>query len=464
MTTKIKYITSVVIAGILSLLAAIPISCEKFVETDFPTNQIPSELVFEDEQTAEAALAGLYANLWNNSMISGGIDGTGALLGTYADDLNCVYTSPSNGVLDLYNNQQIATNTAVSSLWTYAYQQIYTANSIMEGVKNSKSLSVSVRDRIRGEALFVRSLLYMYLYQIFDEIPYTDTTNYITNSQLGRMPKDQLLQKIENDLSEAVTLLPAAYRNAERIYPNKYAGYMALAKMKMLLKKWSEAEVLCGMIMQNSLYAYQPDITKVFQKGGSHIIWQLKPKNTNDATKEAALYTFTGAPVSFVLSSGVVNSFTTVDLRRQNYIAAVPFGTQVNYRPAKYKNLSVNNPTEYSVIFRLDETYLMQAENLIEQSRVSEAVPLINKSRQRAGLPALTTSIPSAEAWIQLREEKRREFLTEHGIRFFDLKRWGMLDQLQSTKPNWKTFHSRWPLPQKELLLNPKLNPQNTGY
>ncbi|MGE8514438.1 MAG: RagB/SusD family nutrient uptake outer membrane protein [Chryseobacterium culicis] len=461
MTTKIKYILTV---GILSMYTLLAVSCEKFVETDFPTNQIPSELVFEDEQTAEAALAGLYANLWNNSMISGGIDGMGALLGTYTDDLNCVYTSPSNGVLDLYNNQQIATNTAVSSLWTYTYQQIYTTNSIMEGVKNSKALSSAVKDRIRGEALFVRSLLYMYLYQIFDEIPYTDTTNYIVNSQLSRMPKDQLLLKIETDLSEAVTLLPAAYRNSERIYPNKYAGYMALAKMKMLLKKWDEAEVLCGMIIQNNMYAFQPDISKVFQKNGTHILWQLKPKNTNDATKEASLYTFTGAPVSFVLSPNLINIFAVSDLRRQNYIVAVPFGTQTNYRPAKYKNLAANNPTEYSIIFRLDEAYLMQAENLIEQNRVLEAVPYINASRQRAGLSALSTSLVPADAWIQLREEKRREFFTEHGIRFFDLKRWGILNQLAIVKPNWKTFHSQWPLPQKELLLNPKLAPQNTGY
>ena len=65
---------------------------------------------------------------------------------------------------------------------------------------------------------------------------------------------------------------------------------MALAKMKMLLKKWAEAEMLCSTILQSSQYASQTDPSKVFQKNGTHIIWQLKPKNTNDATKEASLY------------------------------------------------------------------------------------------------------------------------------------------------------------------------------
>lgn len=461
MAKNIKYFitgclfTAVLLSGV---------SCEKFIETDFPSNQIPTKLVFEDEQTADAALVGLYAGLWTNSMFSGGIDGMGALLGTYTDDLSCVYTSTSNGVLDLYNNQQIPTNTAITTFWTNAYQQIYAANSIMEGAGSSQALSVSVRERIRGEALFVRSILYLQLYQIFGEIPYTDTTDYMVNSKLSRMPKDQLLQRVETDLSEAVNLLPSAYKNAERIYPNKYAGYMALAKMKMLLKKWNEAEVLCSEIMQNPAYSYQNDISKIFQKNGSHIIWQLKPKNNNDATKEASLYTFTGAPTSFVLRPDLVSLFSTADLRRQNYMAAVPFGQQTNYRSAKYKNLSVNNPTEYSVIYRLDEVYLMQAEILTELNRASEAIPLINRSRQRAGLPALSSTLSGNDVRIQIREEKRREFFTEHGIRFFDLKRWGMLDQLTLLKPNWKSFHAQWPLPQKELLLNPKLNPQNTGY
>ena len=461
MDSKIKYmITAALVAALLSTT----ISCEKFVETDFPNNQIPSELVFEDEQTAEAALAGLYSGLWETSMYSGGINGMGALLGSYTDDLTCVYTSASNGVLDLYLNQQLPTNTAVTAFWTSAYQQIYTANSIIEGVGNSKSLSAAVKDRIRGEALLVRSMIYMDLYQIFGEIPYTDTTNYVFNSTLKRMPKDELLLKIETDLSEAVNLLPTAYRNVERIYPNKYAGYTALAKMKMLLGKWNEAEVLCSVLLNAPALTYQTDITKVFQKTGGHVIWQLKPKNSNDATKEASLYNFTAAPTSFTMNPNLVNSFATGDLRRVHYFTAVPFGAQVNYKPAKYKNLAVNNPTEYSVVYRLDEVYLMQAENLLRQNKVSEAIPFINRSRQRSGLPALGSTISASVAMTEMKDEKRREFFTEHGIRFFDLKRWGMLDGLVSVKSNWKSFHSQWPLPQKELLVNPNLNPQNTGY
>lgn len=457
------YIKQIILTLSLSLVLA-PISCEKWIETDFPNNQLPTELVFEDEQTAEAALAGLYASLWSNSLLSGGVEGFGLLGGLYTDDISTVYTPGINGVSDIFYNAQLSNNSVVTNVWTNAYQQIYASNSIIEGVRNSKSLSQAVKDRITGEALFVRSMLYFYLHQIYGEIPYTDSTDYTVNSQLSRMPENEFMTRIETDMSEAANLIPANYRNAERIYPNRFAAFLVLAKIKMLLNKNNEAEVLLQNIIQAPVYSFQNDITKVFQKTGSHIIWQLKPGNTNEATKEAILYNFTAAPLSFMVNMNLVNQFSANDLRKQQYITAVPFQTQTNYKISKYRNLAANNPNEYSVIMRLEEAQFLLAEVLILQGKVSEAIPLINKTRLRAGLSALPVSLTASAAMDELRIEKRKELFAEQGIRFFDLKRWGLLNQLTTVKPNWKPFHVQWPLPAKELLLNPKLNPQNEGY
>lgn len=460
MKTTIKHI---IFISLLSLVLA-PISCEKWIETDFPNNQLPTELVFEDEQTAEAALAGLYASLWNNSLLSGGVEGSGLLTGLYADDISTIYTPGINGVSDLYYNSQIPNNSVVLNVWTTAYQQIYACNSILEGVRNSKSLSQQVKNRMSGEALLVRSMLYFYLYQIYGEIPYTNTTDYTVNSQLSRMPKNEFMLKIETDMSEAVNLLPESYRNAERIYPNKFAGFLILSKIKMMLNKYNEAEVLLQTVMQSPSYVFQNDITKVFQKTGTHIIWQLKPGNSNEATKEAILYNFTAAPLSFMVNPNLVSQFSNNDLRKQQYITAVPFQAQINYKVSKYRNLAGSNATEYSVIMRLEEVHYLLAETLIQQGKVAEAIPLINKTRLRAGLTALPATLTEPLAMEELRVEKRKELFAEQGIRFFDLKRWGLLNQLPAVKPNWKPFHYQWPIPNKELLLNPKLNPQNQGY
>jgi len=460
-----KNIFNHIICFLLMLLTALNIiSCEKFVETDFPNNQLATEMVFEDEKTADAALAGLYSALWTSSVVSGTSDGSGALLGTYTDDITCVFTSAGNSVLDIYNNNPLPTNATISLVWTNAYQQIYMANSIISGVEKSKSLSPSSKARIRGEAMFIRSLIYYYLYQMFGEIPYTDTTDYLYNSTLKRMPKDQFLVRLETDMSEAVNLLPLSYRHAERIYVNKAVGYVVLARMKMMLGKWQEAEVISQMIIQSSDFVFQNDITKIFQKSGKHIIWQLKPKNNTDATLEAVMYNFTGAPTSFVLNPDLISSFAADDLRRQNYFTAVVFGSQTNYKQTKYKITTATNTTEYSIIYRLEDVYLILAESLLRQNKTSLAVPFINYTRQRAGLSALSSSISQAQAFLELKAERRKEFFAEHGTRFMDLKRWGELDQLQAVKPNWKTTNQFLPLPQKELLLNSNLTPQNDGY
>lgn len=446
------------------LTALSTVSCEKFVETDFPNNQLATEMIFENEKTADAALAGLYSALWTSSVVSGTSDGSGTLLGTYADDITCVFTSAGNSVLDIYNNNPLPTNSTISLVWTNAYQQIYMSNSIIDGVEKSKSLSSSSKARIKGEAMLIRSLIYFYLYHMFGEIPYTDTTDYVYNSTLKRMSKEQFLVQLETDISEAVNLLPSSYRNAERIYVNKAVGYVLLAKMKMVLGKWQEAEVIAQTVIQSSDFVFQSDFTKVFQKSGKHIIWQLKPKNNTDATLEAVMYNFTGAPTSFVLNPNLISSFAANDLRRQNYFTAVVFGAQTNYKQTKYKVTTATNTTEYSIVYRLEDVYLMLAESLIKQNKTSQAVPFINFTRQRAGLSALSSTISNAQALLELKAERRKEFFAEHGARFLDLKRWGELDQLQAVKPNWKATNRFLPIPQKEILLNNNLAPQNDGY
>lgn len=233
----------------------------------------------------------------------------------------------------------------------------------------------------------------------------------------------------------------------------------------MNLAKWAEAEVLYQSVLQTSGYSFQTDLSKVFQKSGTHIIWQLKPRNNNDPTKEAALYNFTAAPVSYMLNPNLVSSFSGNDLRRQQYFTGVVFNGQTNYKSTKYKITAAGtNTTEYSVIYRLEDIYLSLAESLVMQGKVAEAVPHLNRTRVRAGLTPLGTTVPAATALDEIKAERRKEFFSEHGMRFLDLKRWGQLDNLTAVKPNWKPFHSHWPVPQKEILVNPNLNPQNEGY
>lgn len=458
MTTNINKITAIAVLYVLTTL----MSCEKMLEVDLPENQMLSETVFQDAQTANSVLSGLYAGLWEASPIAG--DQSGRILSLYTDDLTYYAVNATNGLPEISNNTLIDTNQFVSSMWSAAYQKIYVSNSIIEGLESSSSISAAEKNRMTGEALTIRSLLFFYLQQIYGDIPYPVTTNYQINQSIAKTNSEEVLQRIESDLTEAVELLPDQYRSAERIFINKKTAQLILAKVQMQRSKYAEAESTLKAVIQSPLYQFQNDITKVFLKSGTHIIWQLKPKNNGDPVREATLYYFANvAPSSMSLSPALVSSFQTSDLRKQHWMSAVTVAGTTWYRAEKYKARSANT-TENSIVFRLEEAYLLLAESLAKQNKTAEALPYINPIRQRAAQPLLTSSVSQNTLLDEILKENRKEFFTEMGHRFIDLKRAGQLNTVQTTKPNWKDFHRVWPLPQKELLMNSNMNPQNTGY
>lgn len=445
----------------LLLLAA----CENLIKVDYPADQIGTTQVFEDVQTANAALGALYTSLRDQSFITGGsYYGADALLGSYTDDLDC-YQYDQNGVVDIYQNQQLETNNTISTIWQRAYEQIYYANSIIQGAEHSTALSDAEKNRVKGEALLIRSLIYFYQQQIFGDIPYTISLDYEYNRTISKTEASVLLELLEADVRDAADLLEEDYRDAERIYPNRKAAQLLLARILLLRNELTLAEQIAESILTSPLYQFQPEINEVFHKSGSHILWQLKPEHDGDSAGEAPFYYFTNsAPNSYVLTQNLVNIFDEDDLRRQNWMVPVTFEEQTWYRPYKYKNYTNgSNSDEYSIVFRLEEVYFIMAEALAKQSRYDEALPYLNATRERAGLTALT-SLSGEDFISELLAEKRREFFAESGLRFLDLKRMGRLNELSSVKPNWEDYMQVWPLPQNEMLLNPNLAPQNTGY
>ncbi|MFL9845611.1 RagB/SusD family nutrient uptake outer membrane protein [Flavobacterium rhizosphaerae] len=446
----------------ISLLLVIT-SCEEMVEVDMPNNQLGTEQVFADAQTAYAALSGPYSDLRTQSLLSGNNFGTGALLGSYADELDC-YFNDLNGYEAIASNTQLPTNSVIQTIWNNTYRQIYAANAIIAGAENAVALSQPDRDQVIGEALTIRSLLYFNLQQLFGDIPYTRSTDYEYNRSLGKTVSAAVLSNLEADLNQAIGLLSDAYRDPERIYPNRQVAAVVLLKVYLSQQRYSEAEQVALQILQSPNYQFQPDISQVFNAAGSHILWQIKPQYSGDSTQEASFYYFDNAPPSaYALSEGLIAAFEPGDLRRDLWVAEVTVGGQQYYRPFKYKSLSGSNTTEYSVVFRLEEVYLLLAETLAMQNRISDALPYLNATRLRAGLPALEPTSQTALLDVIL-QEKRCEFFTEQGIRFTDLKRNGRLSQLSVVKPNWEPYNRVWPYPQNELLLNPNLAPQNENY
>lgn len=461
MKTKFFILAS---CGLSALVLYTVQSCDRLLDVKPPIDQISAEQIFSSVNTADAALSNLYSEIQSNSLISGGFSGSGALLGTYTDDLISYDVFTQNGDSDLYHNVQGSSNITVKKVWTNAYSEIYAANAIIEGIDKSTAIAENDRKRVRGEALFLRSLVYFYLTQLFGDLPYVTTTDYTLNRSLGKTPAAELLVMIQKDLYSAKSDLSDDYRNPERIYPNRKTAELLLATVLMTRKQYAEAETMLRGIVGSPLYSWQPDLTKTFKKQGKHILWQLKPLKPNDATGEALLYYFaSAAPTTYSLTGSLAAAFDPQDLRKQLWIKAITVNGNQYYRSDKYTKLSANTD-EYSVVFRLEEAYLLLAEALAEQGKVSEAVPYLNAVRQKAGLGAVPATVTKEELLTAIISENRKEFFTEKGHRFLTLKRAGKLNDLTLTKPNWKEYHQVWPLPFSEIILNPQINPQNNGY
>lgn len=440
-------------------------SCEEFVTVEVPDSQLSGELVFEDVRTAEAVLVSIYTKMHNGVLVSGDANGLSVLLGNYTDELTCYATNLPE--LAFYQNDLLATNPTVLSLWRNTYNLIYATNTVIEGVENSESLEQADRDRLKGEALFVRAYLHFYLNQLFGEIPYVINTDYRANTTIEKQTNATLIALLEADLLAAESLLTDNYIGQHRVRPNKGAVLALQARLYLYSEQWEKAKVKASAVIDNTtFYNLMTDLNTVFLRNSTGTIWQLMAAPEGKNTLDAKSFIFTSVPPpSRTLNETLVSTFEISDLRKTNWVKAVTNGTNTVHHAFKYKlNNDTSTSMEYSILFRLEEMYLIRAEANAELNLLDLSATDLNSIRNRAGLED-TNALTKDELLTAILEERKLEFFTELGHRFFDLKRTGLLNSvLSGVKPNWNSTDTLLPLPENELLLNPNLLPQNEGY
>lgn len=441
-------------------------SCEDFTEVDLPQTQLTGSTVYEDEATATAALSDIYARIRENGVISGNVDGLSMLMGLYTDDLT-YFGSGTSPMDSFYNHTIIPSNEYVLSLWTNSYSQIYAANAFLEGLSNSTDITGEIRDRLQGEALFIRAMLHFYLVNLYGDIPYITTTDYQVNSSVSRMPLNTVYEKIILDLQEAKELLPSNYPVQDRVRANKAVVQALLARVYLYQGQWSLAESEATDIINNTaLYDIEPDLDAAFLKNNPSTIWQLHPGLTGANTIEGRFFIFSsGPPAIAAINESLVDAFEINDLRKQHWLGSVTDGSNIWYHPYKYKqNENTGVSQEYSILFRLEEQYLIRAEARAQQVNITGAQEDLNKIRNRAGLGD-TSASTQQDLLAAILQERRLELFTEIGHRWFDLKRIGQAGTvLAPLKPAWQNRNLLLPIPETELILNPNLQPQNSGY
>ena len=443
-------------------------SCDGFLEVGPNTSELDAELVFENDNTAIAALEGVYHELQFTGFASGNTTSLTFIGNSLADDANDYNTSSDR--FDFYINSLRADNGANYSIWSSAYKQLYNTNVLLEGIIDNVDLSEVTKNRIEGEAKFLRAFIYYYLVHLYDEVPLVLTTEYHINQSLSRTSINEVYNQIQKDLEEALVHLPKEYVHSEgeHIRPTKYAAYTLLARLALWKEEYTQAVAYASEVIDSVKYELL-DLDDVFKANSAESIWQLVPVIPNTGANEGATYILENNPAApnNASSQSLTKDFLAIwdanDLRYQNWIGVYTEGEDNYYYPYKYKIKAGGDTEEYSMVLRYAELYLIRAEAYAKSGNAQAALEDLNTIRSRAGLADWTTAdVPDIEQAVL--DERRRELFSEWGHRWLDLRRFGVIDEvLGQKKPTWQPHAKLLPIPEQDILRNPFLT-QNPGY
>ena len=456
---------------IFLLTASITGGCKKFVSINPPVTQLVTTSVFNDNTTATAAQTVLYAQMASDPY---SLDN---MTGLSSDELKSYSGDP--GTIALYTNSLTAT-VNVPYVWASAYNYIYEVNAVLEGLQNG-NVNPAVKQQLMGEAKFVRAFWYFYLASLYGGGPIITTTDYKKNTEMVRAPQMQVYQQVIGDLRDAATLLNANYVDfsdtaitKDRVRPTKWAALALMAKTYLFSGDFVRADSTSTAVINNTaLFSLQSSLDSVFKRNNPEAIWQIVPVGGVGYTQEGYFFTLTGAPGNIntaTLSDSLLTAFENGDQRKARWVGSVKSNNKTYYYSSKYKaNTGTSTTlTEYSMVLRLAEQYLIRAEARAQGAGtgINGALDDLNKIRNRAGLPNYAGATDKSSVLNAILRERRVElFLEAH--RWLDLRRAGIIDATMnaftsSKGSSWSSYQQLYPIPLSDIQTSNMS--QNQGY
>jgi hypothetical protein len=265
-----------------------------------------------------------------------------------------------------------------------------------------------------------------------------------------------------------------------------------LARVYLFTGDYVNAELEASALLDNNSLFTLSTLNNAFLKsnlGNKEAILQLQPTTNNLNTADGKMYIIPSTgPVSsnnpVRLSNILLKSFEPGDQRAVlgNWINRTIINTTKDtiYYVFKYKVSTATLTTaaamtEYIMILRLGEQYLIRAEARARTgTNLTGAIADLDKIRGRAGLPLIANTNPaiSQAALIDtVMHERQVELFCEWGHRWLDLKRTGKVDAVMSVitplkssgAVQWRSYQQYYPINQIELVGAPNLT-QTAGY
>ena len=413
------------------------------------------------------------------------------------------------GILDIYTwNPQ---HEYIGTVYAEAYKAINRANAVIDNVPGIGNMDNALRERIVGEAKFLRALHYFNLVRLYGEVPLiTKETIGLDDLEKPKVSIPEIYDQIIFDLQEAISILPVSYPASDLGRATKGAAQALLAKVFLQRGQdnsdFQEVVKLCDEL--RGAYSLLPNVADVFDQnnennaevifdiqnistfpyGGrasahlapvgsqgviAHGAWSsyqaelpfYRSYSDQDARKSAFFLT------EYTLEGGEVVVFNEDDPASDNYVNDGPAITKVlDDNPLN----ALNRQEPNLILLRYADVLLMKAEALNELNSQpdAEAYTAINEVRQRAGLGPLE-GLDYEQFRRAVFQERRWELVFEHqgffdGQRFWDLYKEKVEMHSNMNIPNTENAVPKlpitveekfryYPLPQGALDRNPAL-------
>lgn len=239
----------IVVAGFLAILSII--ACDKKLEVTDQNNPT-QESYFKTASELQNGVNSIYSTLraaelvgrewyFTHDMRGGETWAGGAQLeAPRAELLKQASPAPTNGVM--------------TNVWNGCYQMINKANQVLltaPGVTDNTTL----RDRLAGEAKFLRAWAYFELVSQWGDVPvYTEPVNSPTGNK-GKSPAAEIYTLIISDLADAVAKLPLSYGSSDLGRATKGAANTLLGRVQMQKDDYAAAKTALLAVVNSGQYS-----------------------------------------------------------------------------------------------------------------------------------------------------------------------------------------------------------------
>ena len=481
---KLKYII-----GIVCLSLSFN-SCSDFLD-EKPVSEIPAESMWQNARDAKAGISEIYGLLRKT------LRENYFYWGEFRSD-NVIGGAPVMANQARVINNLMSTD-EVCARWTNLYQMINQANLAIKYIPNISMPNVADRNDFIGQAYALRALAYFYAIRVWGDVPlFTEPTEqYSEDIFKERTDKNYILEHvILSDLKKAENLMNRT-GNFERKRVSIVGVWAIMADVYMWTKQYSLADQTIEKMESISsskgrFVDFEPSIQTwhtMFTEELNNKPSDNTPENDEYSTKEfifvihfdmdevgANGYSFMyqwfsgSGNRAAVLSDKFMGIFDSPDmqgdLRKDLTAKYYQNGNELRKYMAGDVSNSLNKTCEVAYpIYRYTDMLLLQAEARARMGRWEEALDLVKKVRDRAGLVTPTAiEFVSEEEVIDYILRERQVELVGEGRRWFDLLRTDKWKEVMGPITNMtEDGNELFPIHYSHLLENRKLV-QNSYY